>query len=107
MNVKQAKALNLYLQKEEYVQGTVDWLVKNAEAWDTLCEHWASPRIRSQVRQGPTEPAEQAVRAPLWCRWTRSKSPKNGVILVLTLCITVYKFVYNVRFCIAEGQYGR
>jgi hypothetical protein len=43
MNVRQAKALNLYLQKEEYVQGTVDWLVKDAEAWDSLCEHWASP----------------------------------------------------------------
>jgi hypothetical protein len=30
MNTRQAKALNLYLQKEEYVQGTVGWLVKNA-----------------------------------------------------------------------------
>jgi hypothetical protein len=26
------RALNLYLQKEEYVQGIVDWLVKDAEA---------------------------------------------------------------------------
>jgi hypothetical protein len=43
MNAKQAKALKLYLQKEEYVQGTIDWLVKDAEAWDSLCEHWASP----------------------------------------------------------------
>jgi hypothetical protein len=43
MNARQAKALNLYLQKEEYVHGTVDWLVKDAEAWDSLCEHWASP----------------------------------------------------------------
>jgi hypothetical protein len=43
MNTRQAKALNLYLQKEEYVQGTVDWLVKYAEAWDSLCEHWESP----------------------------------------------------------------
>jgi hypothetical protein len=42
MNARQAKALNLYLQKE-YVQGTVDWLVKDVEAWDSLCEHWASP----------------------------------------------------------------
>jgi hypothetical protein len=33
----------LYLQKEEYVQGTVDWLVKDAEAWESLCGHWASP----------------------------------------------------------------
>jgi hypothetical protein len=39
MNARQVKALNLYLQKEEYIQGTVDWLVKDAEAWDSLCEH--------------------------------------------------------------------
>jgi hypothetical protein len=31
MNARQAKASNLYLQKE-YVQGTIDWLVKDAEA---------------------------------------------------------------------------
>jgi hypothetical protein len=31
MNTRQEKALNLYLQKEEYVQGTVDWLVKDVE----------------------------------------------------------------------------
>jgi hypothetical protein len=43
MNARQAKALNLYLQKEEYVQGTVDRMVKDAKAWDSLCEHWASP----------------------------------------------------------------
>jgi hypothetical protein len=43
MNARQAKALNIYLQKEEYAKGTVDWLVKDAEAWDSLCEHWTSP----------------------------------------------------------------
>jgi hypothetical protein len=43
INVRQAKALNLCLQKEEYVQGTVDWLVKDEKAWDSLCDHWASP----------------------------------------------------------------
>jgi hypothetical protein len=43
MNARQEKALNLYLQKEEYVQGTVDWLVKDVEAWDSLYEHWTSP----------------------------------------------------------------
>jgi hypothetical protein len=42
-HARQAKALNLYLQKEEYVQGTIDWLVKDAEDWDSLCKHWASP----------------------------------------------------------------
>jgi hypothetical protein len=29
------------------------------------------------------------------------------MILILTLCIIAYKFVYNVRFYIAEGQYRR
>jgi hypothetical protein len=43
MNARQAKALNLYLQKEEYVQGIINWLVKDAKAWDSLCEHWVSP----------------------------------------------------------------
>jgi hypothetical protein len=28
------------------------------------------------------------------------------MILILTLCITAYKFVYNARFYIEEGQYG-
>jgi hypothetical protein len=103
INTRQAKALNLYLQKEEYVQATVDWLVKDVEAWDSLCE----PDVCSQDREGLTKPAKQAVRAPLWCRRTRSESPENGMIHVLTLCITAYKFVYNVRLYIAESQYGR
>jgi hypothetical protein len=52
MNAKQAKALKLYLQKEEYVQGTIDWLVKDAEAWDSLCEHWASPAFVAKFERG-------------------------------------------------------
>jgi hypothetical protein len=43
MNARQAKALNLYLQKDEYVQGTVDWLVKDAEALDSFYARWVSP----------------------------------------------------------------
>jgi hypothetical protein len=31
--------LKLVPTKEEYVQGIVDWLLKDAEAWDSLCEH--------------------------------------------------------------------
>jgi hypothetical protein len=42
MNSRQAKASNLYLQKDEYLQGDVDWLIKDAKAWDSLCEYWAS-----------------------------------------------------------------
>jgi hypothetical protein len=62
MNTRQVKALNLYLQKEEYVQGTVDWLVKDAEAWDSLCEHWASPAfIAKSERVRQNRPSKQSV----------------------------------------------
>jgi hypothetical protein len=43
MNSRQAKASNLYLKKDEYLQGDVDWLIKDVKAWDFLCEYWASP----------------------------------------------------------------
>jgi hypothetical protein len=32
MNSRQAKASNLYLQKDEYLQGDVDWLIKDVKA---------------------------------------------------------------------------
>jgi hypothetical protein len=51
MNARQAKSLNLYLQKKEYVQGTFDWLVKDAEAWDSFCEHWASPAFVAKSKR--------------------------------------------------------
>jgi hypothetical protein len=51
MNVKQAKASNLYLQKEEYLQGDVDWLVKDAKAWDSLCEYWMSPTFIAKSKR--------------------------------------------------------
>jgi hypothetical protein len=73
---------------------------------DIPCVSIGHPHVRSQVREGPIEPADQAVHARLWCRWTLSESLENGVILILTLRITMYKFVYNIRLCIAEGQYG-
>jgi hypothetical protein len=45
MNSRQVKASNLYLKKDEYLQGDVDWLIKDAEACDSLCEYWASPKF--------------------------------------------------------------
>jgi hypothetical protein len=36
MNIKLVK--DFHLDKEQYLLGKVDWLVKDAEAWDSLCE---------------------------------------------------------------------
>jgi len=45
MTTKQAQ--DFHLTKEEYLQGKVDWLVKDPEAWDWLCGWWASPEFRA------------------------------------------------------------
>jgi hypothetical protein len=46
MNTKIAK--DFHLMKEQYLLGKVDWLVKDVEAWDSLCEWWASPEFRAK-----------------------------------------------------------
>jgi hypothetical protein len=51
MNSRQVKASNLYLQKDEYLQGDVDWLIKDVEAWDSLCEYWASPTFIAKSKK--------------------------------------------------------
>jgi hypothetical protein len=40
MNTKIAKCF--HLMKEQHLLGKVDWMVKDAEAWDSLCEWRAS-----------------------------------------------------------------
>jgi hypothetical protein len=38
---------NIYLSKEQHLQGKVDWLVKDPEAWDAMCEWWMSEEFRT------------------------------------------------------------
>jgi hypothetical protein len=40
MNTKIAKCF--HLMKEQHLLGKVDWMVKDVEAWDSLCEWRAS-----------------------------------------------------------------
>jgi hypothetical protein len=46
MNTKIVK--DFLLTKEQYLWGKVDWLVKDVEAWDSLCEWWPSPEFRAR-----------------------------------------------------------
>jgi hypothetical protein len=39
---------DFHLTKEQYLLGEIDWLVKDVEAWDSLCEWWASPDFRAR-----------------------------------------------------------
>jgi hypothetical protein len=38
---------DIYLTKEQHLLGMVNWLVKDPEAWDLLCDWWASEDFRS------------------------------------------------------------
>ncbi|WVZ49254.1 hypothetical protein U9M48_000628 [Paspalum notatum var. saurae] len=33
--------LKMHLEAEEYVQGEIDWIMKDPEAWRWICNHWA------------------------------------------------------------------
>jgi hypothetical protein len=45
MNTKYAQ--NLHMTKEEYLQVSVDWLVKDPKAWDWICRWWASLEFKA------------------------------------------------------------
>jgi hypothetical protein len=44
--MKPKHAQPLHLTKDQYLQGTVDLLVKDPEAWDWMCGWWASDEFR-------------------------------------------------------------
>jgi hypothetical protein len=38
---------DIYLTKEQQLQGKVDWLVKDLKAWDAMCELWTSEEFKT------------------------------------------------------------
>jgi hypothetical protein len=38
---------DIYLTKEQQLQGKVDWLVKDPGTWDTMCEWWMSEEFKA------------------------------------------------------------
>jgi hypothetical protein len=45
--IKPSQAHDIYLTKEQWLQGNVDWLVKDPEAWDAMCEWWVSVEFKT------------------------------------------------------------
>jgi hypothetical protein len=41
----------IYLTKEQHLQGDVDWLVKDLEAWDSLYGYWVFDEFRVASEQ--------------------------------------------------------
>jgi hypothetical protein len=44
--IKPHQAYDIYLTKEQQLQGKVDWLVKDPEASNEMCEWWMSVEFR-------------------------------------------------------------
>jgi hypothetical protein len=42
---------NIYLTKEQQLQGKVDWLIKDPEAWDMMCEWWVFAEFRALLKR--------------------------------------------------------
>jgi hypothetical protein len=50
-SIKAHQAQNIYLTKEQQLQGKVDWIVKDPKAWDTMCEWWTFTEFRAISEQ--------------------------------------------------------
>jgi hypothetical protein len=46
-SIKQYQAHDIYLTKEQQHQGNVDWMVKDPEAWDVMCEWWMREEFKA------------------------------------------------------------
>jgi hypothetical protein len=46
-SIKPYQVHDIYLNKEQQLQGKVDWLVKDPEAWDAMCEWWTSEEFKA------------------------------------------------------------
>jgi hypothetical protein len=49
--IKPCQALDIYLTKEQQLLGMVDWLIKDLEAWDAMCEWWVSEEFRALLER--------------------------------------------------------
>jgi hypothetical protein len=49
--MKPTQVHEIYQTNEQHLQGNVDWLVKDPEAWDWLCDWWASIQFRARSEQ--------------------------------------------------------
>jgi hypothetical protein len=45
--IKAHQAHDIYLTKEQQLQGKVDWLVKDPEACDAMCEWWTFKEFKA------------------------------------------------------------
>jgi len=51
INMSNREAKDIYLTEEEYVQGDVDWIQKDMNAWRWMCAYWASDEFLALSRR--------------------------------------------------------
>jgi hypothetical protein len=47
LSIKPNQVHDIYRTKEQQLQGKVDWLVKDPEAWDAMYEWWTSVEFKA------------------------------------------------------------
>jgi hypothetical protein len=45
--IKHSQADDIYLTKEQQLLGKVDWLIKDLDAYDVMCEWWTFEEFRA------------------------------------------------------------
>ncbi|WVZ80162.1 hypothetical protein U9M48_027661 [Paspalum notatum var. saurae] len=57
---KNSEVKKLHLEEEELIQGEIDWIMKDPEAWRWICHHWAGSDFQGhRIETEVTEPVSQ------------------------------------------------
>jgi hypothetical protein len=94
---------DFHLMKEQYLLGKVDWMIKDIEAWDSMCEWWASPEFRAKSGKTRANQMSKSLMHHYGIGGHIRKDQRMVWYSYSSSAIIMYKFVYNIEFFIAEG----
>jgi hypothetical protein len=88
---KATQVNDIYLTKEKQLQGRVDWLVKDLEAWDTMCEWWTSVEFRTILEGNQqSKPSVHHYRADGHVRKTQRMVRYTLSLFLYVFCINLF-----------------
>jgi hypothetical protein len=94
--MKPKLAHGIFLTKQEHLQGPVDWLVKDPEAWDWLCEWWSSEEFKRISEQN----AQNRLSKPSIHHYGADGHIRKAQRMVRFSDFRSASFAYNIVYCV-------
>jgi hypothetical protein len=104
INVKKTADLKkMHLQAQEYIQGEIDWIMKDPEAWRWICHHWAGTDFQGTSDRNRSNRTSRLGMQRFGADGFIGKEQRMVRMHVCTLKIAV-KSMSPTLYCIAGGK---